>query len=170
MIAWVTKLLKKYRELLLYGVVGVLTTVINMLAFWLLASTSMHYAVANVIAWALAVLFAFFANKIFVFENHGWSAPVVAHEAMTFFLSRAASLLVDEAGMWLMISVLHAGQMFSKLLVNIVVILINYVLGKFWVFGKKAPPVPEQNAAAEGNTTSGQGTAPEQSAADNPAE
>lgn len=150
MIARALKMLKKYRELLAYGIVGVITTLINMAAFWVFdTGLQLHYALANVVAWVLAVLFAFFANKIFVFENHGWSLPVVAHEALTFFLSRAASLLVDEAGMWLMISVLHADKMLSKLVVNLVVILINYVLGKFWVFGKK----PAADGGAAQNAT-----------------
>jgi putative flippase GtrA len=139
MIKWAFSLLKKYRELVAYGVVGVMTTVINMVVFWLFNTPlAVHYTVANIIAWVLAVVFAFFANKIFVFENHGWSGTVVLHEATTFFLSRIASLLVDMAGMALMIDVLHCEEMLSKLVVNIVVILINYVLGKFWVFGKKA--------------------------------
>lgn len=139
MIKWAFSLLKKYRELIAYGVVGVMTTVINMVVFWLFNTPlAVHYTVANIIAWVLAVVFAFFANKIFVFENHGWSGTVVLHEATTFFLSRIASLLVDMAGMALMIDVLHCEEMLSKLVVNILVILINYVLGKFWVFGKKA--------------------------------
>lgn len=139
MIQWAFSLLKKYRELIAYGVVGVMTTIINMAAFWLFNTPlGVHYTIANIIAWVLAVVFAFFANKIFVFENHGWSGAVVLHEATTFFLSRIASLLVDMAGMALMISVLHCDEMLSKFVVNILVILINYILGKFWVFGKKA--------------------------------
>ncbi len=138
MISFVKKMLVKYRELIMYGIVGVCTTVINMVVYWLFSEVLLvHYAVSNIIAWVLAVVFAFFANKLFVFENHGWSRTVLLHEAWTFFLSRAASLLADAAGMWLMIDVLAAPNMPSKLLVNIVVILINYVLGKFWVFSKK---------------------------------
>lgn len=148
MIDWIKRMLKKYRELLLYGIVGVITTLLNMGVFWLFVhGLNIHYAISNVIAWLVAVIFAFFANKVFVFENHGWNADVVFHEALTFFLSRAASLGVDEGGMWLMISGLHCGKMVSKLIVNIVVILINYVLGKFWVFNKKA--AAEKDAGAQ---------------------
>ena len=146
LIRWGFSLLKKYRELVMYGIVGVMTTLINMAVFWVFTTPlPIHYTIANIIAWVLAVIFAFFANKIFVFENHGWSGSVVLHEATTFFLSRAASLAADMLGMALMISVLHCDEMFSKLLVNIIVILINYILGKFWVFNKKAkdPPAPE---------------------------
>ena len=148
MIKWAFSLLKKYRELVAYGVVGVMTTVINMAVFWLFNKPlAIHYTVANIIAWVLAVVFAFFANKVFVFENHGWSGAVVLHEAVTFFLSRIASLLVDMAGMALMISVLHCDEMVSKFVVNIVVILINYVLGKFWVFGKKEAASPQKKGS-----------------------
>ncbi len=148
LIRWGLSLLKKYRELLMYGIVGVMTTVINMVVFWVFTEPlPIHYTVANVIAWVVAVVFAFFANKMFVFENHGWTPAVVLHEAVTFFLSRAASLVVDMAGMALMISVLHCEEMLSKFVVNVLVILINYVLGKFWVFNKKEKDAP----AAEGS-------------------
>ena len=149
MALWIRKMLQKYRELLLYALVGVVTTLINVVAFSVCHTTlGLHYALANVIAWVLSVLFAFFANKIVVFENHGWSAAVVWHEAVSFFLSRAASLLVDEAGMWLLISVLQLNELISKLLVNGLVILINYVLGKLWVFGKKAADEKPATAAS----------------------
>ena len=148
MIRWAFSLLKKYRELIAYGVVGVMTTLINMAVFWLFNTPlAVHYTVANIIAWVLAVVFAFFANKIFVFENHGWSSAVVLHEAAAFFLSRIASLLVDMAGMALMISVLRCDEMLSKFLVNILVILINYVLGKFWVFGKKETAASDEKGS-----------------------
>ena len=150
LIRWGFSLLKKYRELVMYGIVGVMTTLINMVVFWVFTNPlPIHYNIANIIAWVLAVIFAFFANKVFVFENHGWCGSVVLHEAITFFLSRAASLVADMLGMALMISVLHCDEMFSKLLVNIIVILINYILGKFWVFNKKAKDSP----APEGSDT-----------------
>lgn len=150
LIRWGISLLKKYRELVMYGIVGVMTTVINMVVFWIFtAPLPIHYTLANIIAWVLAVVFAFFANKIFVFENHGWSGSVVLHEAITFFLSRIASLAVDMLGMALMISVLHCEEMLSKFLVNILVILVNYILGKFWVFSKKA----DEPLAKEGSDT-----------------
>ena len=61
MIKWAFSLLKKYRELIAYGVVGVMTTVINMVVFWLFNTPlAVHYTVANIIAWVLAVVFAFF--------------------------------------------------------------------------------------------------------------
>ena len=138
MIDRIRKLIVKYKELLLYGVVGVMTTLINIAVFWLCSSVlGIHFAVANVIAWVLSVLFAFFANKIFVFESRSWRRAAVLREAFTFFLSRAASLLVDEALMWLFIPVLGWEELPAKVVSNIVVIIINYFLGKFWVFNKK---------------------------------
>ena len=138
MIDRIRKLVLKYKELLLYGVVGVMTTLINIAVFWLGNSVlDIHFAVANVIAWVVSVLFAFFANKIFVFESRDWSRTGVLREALTFFLSRAASLLADEALMWLFIPVLGWSELPAKVVSNIVVIIINYFLGKFWVFKAK---------------------------------
>lgn len=138
MIDRIRKLIVKYKELLLYGIVGVATTLINIAVFWLCNSVlDIHFAVANVIAWVLSVLFAFFANKIFVFESRDWTRAGVLREAFTFFISRAASLLVDEGLMWLFIPVLGWPELAAKIVSNIVVIIINYFLGKFWVFHKK---------------------------------
>lgn len=141
----IRRLWQKYRELIMYGVVGVCTTVINVVAFQLLHTGGMHYAIANVIAWVVAVAFSFFANKLLVFENHGWKPQVVWREAVTFTLSRAATLLVDEAGMALLISGLHWQELPAKVVVNVLVIIINYVLGKFWVFGGKNAPTAKED-------------------------
>ncbi len=143
-LGWAADLLEKYQELIAYGIVGVLTTGINVAVFWAMNTVlGWHYAPANVVAWIIAVVFAFFANKIFVFENHGWSARVVIKEAVAFLLSRLASLLVDMAGMWLMIDCIRCEELLSKFVVNIVVIIINYALGKFWVFAKGKEEKPE---------------------------
>ena len=146
-------LFKKYQEPILYIVFGVLTTLVNILVYYLLADiASIYYLIANVIAWVVSVLFAFVTNKIFVFESKSWKASIVLPEMGGFFLARIATGVVDMVLMWLLIdvcllgemkfarpmtAVTLSGEMFAKILVNVVVIVLNYVASKLWIFRKK---------------------------------
>lgn len=146
---WAKRQWQRWRQLALYGIVGIFTTLINVVVFDVLQRhLGVHYALANVVAWVAAVVFAFFPNKIFVFDNGGWAPRVVLREAVNFFLSRAASLVADEALMALAVSVLHLPELPSKAVVNIVVILINFELGKLWVFNTARPAAPKAQQAA----------------------
>ena len=76
-------LYERLRELFWYGVFGVLTTIINMAAFWLFSDVlSVHYMVANVIAWVIAVAFAYVTNKLWVFESKSWARSVMVSVSM----------------------------------------------------------------------------------------
>lgn len=144
--------MKKYKEPIAYIVFGVLTTVVNIVGYYLLADLlEIHYMIANVIAWIASVLFAFVTNKLFVFESKSWKGSIVLPEMGGFFLARVATGLVDMVLMWLLIDVakmgafhivvgsveLLSGEMFAKVLVNVVVIVLNYVASKLWIFRKK---------------------------------
>ena len=131
-------LFKKYQEPILYIVFGVLTTLVNILVYYLLADiASIYYLIANVIAWVVSVLFAFVTNKLFVFESTSWKSAVVLPEMGGFFLARVATGVVDMVLMWLLIDIIRTGDMFAKILVNVVVVVLNYVASKLWIFRKK---------------------------------
>ncbi|MDE6723959.1 MAG: GtrA family protein, partial [Eubacterium sp.] len=101
----IKELLKKYEELILYVVFGGLTTLVNFIAFWLLNKTmgEAAYLVNNIIAWFVAVVFAYITNKLWVFESKSWKIKVLLKEVPEFFLARVFSLLVEEGGLWLFI-------------------------------------------------------------------
>ena len=131
-------LFKKYQEPILYIVFGVLTTLVNILVYYLLADiASIYYLIANVIAWVVSVLFAFVTNKLFVFESTSWKSAVVFPEMGGFFLARVATGVVDMVLMWLLIDIIQTGDMFAKILVNVIVVVLNYVASKLWIFRKK---------------------------------
>lgn len=150
----------KYKEPILYVLFGVLTTLVNIVVYYLLADiASIYYLIANVIAWIASVLFAFVTNKLFVFESKSWKGAVVLPEMGGFFLARVATGVVDMVLMWLLVDVakidgwefgglltwlsgeapanMVSGEMFAKVMVNIVVIVLNYVASKLWIFRKK---------------------------------
>ena len=135
-------------EIVRYVFFGVLTTLIN-LAVYFLSNRVLgeeRYLVSNVIAWVLAVAFAYVTNKLWVFESKSWSRDVLIRELPGFFAARIFSLLVEEAGLFLMIDLMGfdrwmllgvSGDRIAKLVMQFVVIALNYVFSKLVVFSRK---------------------------------
>ena len=126
------------RETILYVVFGVLTTLINLAVFALCSRLSIAWDLGNGIAWIVSVLFAFITNKLFVFESKSFRFGIFLRELLSFFAARLFSLAVEYAGLWLLIDVLGWKEMLAKILMNIVVIILNYLLSKLLIFKKQA--------------------------------
>ena len=133
-ISWYNKI----KEILWYGFFGVLTTLVNIISFYLLDKTGMNVYINNFIAWFLSVLFAFVTNKLFVFNSKSLDKKVIIKEIFSFFFFRILSLGIDMAGMYICISLMNLGKMLSKVLMNIIVIVANYVFSKIFIFKKNA--------------------------------
>ena len=130
-------LYKKYKELILYLVFGVLTTIVNIVSFWLCNDIlGVEYKICNIVAWILSVVFAFITNKTIVFESKNKSKENTTKEAISFFVSRLFSLAIDMVLMILMIDILKMNSLVAKIISNVVVVIINYVFSKFIVFRK----------------------------------
>lgn len=142
------------RETVSYVVFGAITTVINIVcavqSYTLLQMTALSDAavnsLSNIVAWTIAVLFAFFVNKWFVFQSKTASFRAALREFWAFIVARLLSLLVDIAGMLLLVELLHAPYGLSKIGMNVIVLLINYFLSKWFIFSPKTPPAAEKAA------------------------
>ena len=132
-ISWYNKI----KEILWYGFFGVLTTLVNIISFYLLDKTGMNVYINNFIAWFLSVLFAFITNKLFVFNSKSLDKKVIIKEVVSFFFFRILSLGIDMAGMYICISMININKMIAKVLMNIVVIIANYIFSKIFIFKKK---------------------------------
>ena len=125
-------------EMLLYILFGVLTTVINLAAFQYAAAVlRLSWQESNIIAWILAVLFAFVTNKLIVFRSRSFTAAVFWREILQFFGARLLSLGVDYACLWLLIDCWNWSYLWAKIADNVIVIIINYLLSKLVIFRKK---------------------------------
>lgn len=137
MIGVCIKLMEKYRELFVYLIVGVLTTIVSLLSYYIFAYTmQMHYLVSNLLSWVCAVVFAYFTNKVWVFQNYDFALTNVVKEVLSFIGSRIATLGVDMLIMFVMVDMLSLQDMIAKITVQVVVTILNYVLSKFLVFKK----------------------------------
>lgn len=142
----------KYKELIMYVIFGVLTTLVNFGAFWIFTKIfgEDSYLINNAIAWVVGVVFAYITNKLFVFDSKSWNLKLVTREVVEFFGARVLSFLIEEGGMLLFISILGfgekslellgftiTGQFIVKILLAVIVVVLNYIFSKFFIFRKQ---------------------------------
>lgn len=135
---WIREMFKKYRELISYGFWGVMTTVVNYAVYF--ACTKMadiDYLVGNVIAWAIAVIFAFLVNKVFVFRSTDRSAKTLLWEFGSFLSARLLSGVLETGMLFVFVEWMHFDDAVIKIIAGILVIIINYFLSKLVIFRKK---------------------------------
>jgi putative flippase GtrA len=138
MLAKAKQLLKKYHSLVSYVFFGGLTTAVNYLVYLPLYNfAGLSGAVSNVIAWAAAVVFAYFTNKPFVFNSHDWSCKTVLPELGKFVGCRVMSGLVETVLIWIAVDMYQLNGNLIKLLVGVLVLILNYLGSKLLVFRKK---------------------------------
>lgn len=132
------KMCVQYKEILLYGIFGVLTTLINIVCFFLLDQMGMNMYLNNTISWIVSVLFAYITNKIFVFESKDCTLKVLLKEGLSFFFFRLLSYFMDMFAMYLLVDIFLLSKMVSKIISNVIVIVANYVFSKVFIFKKKS--------------------------------
>lgn len=118
----------------LYLFFGVLTTLVNVVAYWCCRRIPLSLVSSTAIAWFLSVLFAWVTNRAFVF--HSRSVHIIK-EIGLFFSSRIVSGIVDIALMAFFVSVLQLPEIPTKIIDNVVIIVLNYIFSRFVVFKGK---------------------------------
>lgn len=128
----------KYKEVLLYGVFGAVSTIINVSGFYI-CRQYLHIALllSNILAWTAAFVFAFITNKVWVFQSNEWKSRAAVREMASFFIVRLFTLFLDTLLIWWFVEQLQIWEMPAKIFVNMLVIIINYAAGKWWVFKRK---------------------------------
>ena len=145
-------LITKYKELIVYFVFGLCTTVVNLITFKIfnLILGDEKYLVSNVFAWFFSVVFAYTTNKIFVFKSKDWGIKTLFKEVISFFSSRVFTFVIEESGLYFLVDIMNlkdvqldvfvitvSGEMISKLIVGVLVVIINYIFSKMFIFKKK---------------------------------
>lgn len=122
---------KNLKELISYIIVGGCTTLVNFVIYAILIKISNQgWLIANVISWLGAVIFAFYANKYFVFKSVSGSKE----EVYQFFILRLATLIVENILLFIAIQLLNSDEMLAKIIVSVVTVIANYGFCKFKIF------------------------------------
>lgn len=125
----------RYRELIDYAFFGGLTTVVNIVVFFILdTGFQWPYLIANAIAIILSILFAYITNKIWVFKSNTQNARETFLEFFRFLGFRLISGLADMLTMWVLVDLLTIDTSLSKLATQFIVVVLNYVFSKFFIF------------------------------------
>lgn len=130
-------ILNKYSEIIRYLVVGILTTIVSVGTYFLCVSTCLNPGIAwqlqlsNIISWILAVSFAYFMNRKFVFKS---KTSHIFKEVCSFFISRVGTLLMDMSIMFIAVTLCGLNDKIAKMIVQVIVTVGNYILSKFFVF------------------------------------
>ena len=133
----IRRLLKRYRnnkEIINYLVCGFLTFMVSMFIYTLFSEIlKINVLVSNVLTWLIAVYFAFAINKKFVFESN----KKVTGELIQFYGGRIVTLFVEQAILYIFIIRLSFDNLIIKLIAQVVIIILNYIISKFIVFKKE---------------------------------
>lgn len=130
----------KYKEIINYLIFGILTTIVSLLTYYLLVFTildpknAIELQIANIISWIVSVTFAYITNRIYVFNSKNNN---ITKEIIKFYSSRLTTLLIDMLIMFILVTKLEFNDKIIKILVQIIVIILNYLLSKILVFKKK---------------------------------
>lgn len=136
---------KKNKEVLMYLFFGVLTTAVSFLTAGISkcllegmgAGSGIVSTVSTVFSWVCAVTFAYVTNRIWVFDSDAHGAKSIAAEAASFYGGRVFTLLVEMFMMWLGYTIIKGNYWVTKIIANVVVLVLNYIISKLLVFRKK---------------------------------
>lgn len=139
MVEKIWNLFLKYKEAVLYLVFGGFTTLINIVVYAVCKhAIGIDTIPSNVAAWILSVAFAYVTNKIFVFESRTVGVMALIKECLSFVWCRLATGIMDMVIMYVTVDMLHWSDMIMKILSNVLVIVLNFVFSKLFIFAKKA--------------------------------
>lgn len=138
-----TKLIGLYkkiinRETITYGIAGVLTTIVNFASYEGMYRLGVPNLTANAIAWVIAVAFAYVVNKKNVFLSKSDTVKDEASKLTKFFGARLVTLAVEQLGMYIFINRLGFYRLLVKACLAVIVIILNYIFSKLYIFNEKS--------------------------------
>lgn len=141
----IKKIFKKFltKEIILYLFFGVLTTIVNIGSFWLcsdillvsISNEDVNIVMSNIVAFILSVLFAFFTNKYYVFEDKQKGNTLA--QLSQFTISRLFTFTFEMVGILVFVNFLHIDKLLSKIVFSFIVVILNYIFSKLLIFKKK---------------------------------
>ncbi len=122
------------KEKILYIIVGFFTTVVSITSYNVLRLFLTNYILCSFLSWILAVTFAYFMNRKYVFKS---KEKRIFKELCSFIFVRIISLLAELAVMFIFVEFFKVDDRLSKIVVQIISIILNYIFSKIYVFKEK---------------------------------
>ena len=135
----IKKIIKKFwnKEVITYGIFGVLTTVVNLIVFYIMANIlNLEENFSNAIAIIVAILFAYLTNRKWVFNSKAVTLKEKLKEFGKFMIGRAFSMVVELIGFFVMFNIFGIQEFISKIIISIIIIIMNFFISKFFAFKK----------------------------------
>lgn len=138
----IKKIYNKYKEQINYLIFGVLTTIISIGSYYILVLTILdakkpiELQIANIISWITCVTFAYITNRKYVFNGKD---KHILKEISKFYIARLATLLIDMLSMYILVTKLNYNDKIIKIIIQIIIIILNYIFSKLFVFKKDLP-------------------------------
>lgn len=130
------KIYHKYEEIWNYLITGALGVLVNIIAYSLCRLINLNIVASNVISWIISVLFMYLTNKIFVFKSKKNNLFELIKEFISFVLARVFTLVVETGILFFGSNILKINDIIVKIIAQIIIIILNYILSKMLVFKK----------------------------------
>lgn len=124
-------------EIIRYIIAGGTVTVTNAVGYLLLLQLGVVYTVSNIISLIVSKSVGYLMNKFFVYHSHNDNLWETFLELVRFVIARGFTGVVDFVGLIILVEMLGVGERIGKIIVMLLVMVLNYVLGKKAVFIKK---------------------------------
>ena len=129
------RLIERHKDIIPYIFFGICTTAINIISYYILSHwLNVSLLMSTCVAWVVAVLFSYSTNRKWVFHSKNNGMVAVMMEFVRFVLARLGTGVIDLAGMYLFVEVLNYNDTFMKCVMNVIVIVLNYVASKLVIF------------------------------------
>lgn len=128
----IKKIYFRYKNFIIYFIVGSITTLINALSYYLYRISINNYKINVILSWITSLIFAFYMNRKYVFK----SKNKIIKELITFSLSRLLTLFLELIFMYIFVDLFKINDMLAKIINLVIIFISNYLLSKFLVFKK----------------------------------
>lgn len=129
---WILKFYEN--DVIRYIFWGGCTTLVNLLSFYIMRAMGISLMSANIISIILAILFAYVVNSKYVFQDKCETLKDHVQPFCKFVSARLITMVIEVGGVWLLVSVMGLNDMIGKFLTQFIVLILNYVFSKFFVF------------------------------------
>lgn len=135
---------KKHKSVLLYLLFGGLSFFLNIGLFIVINKTGLHELINNIICWVVCVIFQFVTNRIWVFNAKTDTFSKFVLQLLNFFAGRLFTLFMEEAILFVFIEICQLNTLLVKIVGQIVVIILNYIISKLFVFKRQDKQISDQ--------------------------